>query len=150
MSLYQVSFRASYSAPGELSATTMKPKQKRDFGALGDTYPEMENSKNETTTVHSYNLRTPLKSTCTATSASPNRHDRQHGQRVSGGEMENSKNETAALTTPAHHSSPRAPPHPHLRKSTAGRMTNVPPAAFAAHIYYQILSYYTTNLRFSC
>ena len=51
MSLYQVSFRASYRAPGELSATTMKPKQKRDFGALGDTYPEMENSKNETTTV---------------------------------------------------------------------------------------------------
>ena len=43
MSPYQVSFRASYHAPGELSATTMKPKQKCDFGALGDTYPEMEN-----------------------------------------------------------------------------------------------------------
>ena len=51
MSLYQVSFRASYSTPGELSTTTMKNKQKCDFRALGDTYPEMENTKNKTTTV---------------------------------------------------------------------------------------------------
>ena len=39
------------------------------------------------------------------------------------------ESETTTLTTPAHHSSLRAPPHPHLRKGTTGSMTSVPPAA---------------------
>ena len=124
----------------------MTPKQKSDFGALGDTQKwkicKIWNN-------HSYNPHTPLNPHTTqvhlpAIPASPNKHDRLHNQCVPSGEMENSKNKTTTVATPAHHSSPRTPPTPHLQLCTTGSMTSESPAAFAAHVCYQILFYHTT------
>ena len=100
MSLYQVSFRSSYRAPGELSAKTVTPKQKGDFGALGDTQ-NGKFQKNEITTVttpaHHLSPRAPppphLRIGTTGSA---------YGQRVPSGEMENSKKMKRPQLQPPH------------------------------------------------
>ena len=140
--LSKVSFGASYRAPGVLSAQTVTREQKPGFGALGDKWKIQKMKQSQLQPPHITQVNVPRRAT---TTVSPNRNDRQHGQRAPSGEVENSKNETATVTIPAHPSSPRTPPPPHLRIGTTGSMASDSPGAFAAHICYQILFYYTTT-----